>query len=202
MKKWLASITASALIAGATFTTVAASTVKVQKGDSLWGIANTYGTTVDDLKEKNNLKSALIYPNQILEVDESYIVKPGDTLFMIALEYQVTVQELKEWNNLKSSLIYPGQKLSVEKSAAEADNGKSMETNKTANENVKPQAKEEAFEEELEREAEEVAAEQERQTQEEADRKAEEERLAQEEADRKAEKTEDSNMLTRFEFAL
>ena len=32
----------------------------VQKGDSLWSVANKYGVTVNEIKEKNNLKSNLL----------------------------------------------------------------------------------------------------------------------------------------------
>ena len=38
----------------------------VKKGDTLYGIANKFGVTVNDLLEANGLKNALIYPNQVL----------------------------------------------------------------------------------------------------------------------------------------
>lgn len=41
---------------------------KVRNGDSLWGIARSYGTTVDRLKSANNLRNSRIYPGQLLEV--------------------------------------------------------------------------------------------------------------------------------------
>lgn len=40
----------------------------VRNGDSLWGIARSYGTTVDRLKSANNLRGSRIYPGQLLEV--------------------------------------------------------------------------------------------------------------------------------------
>ncbi len=40
----------------------------VQSGDSLWGIARRYGTTVDRLKSANNLSGSRIYAGQRLQV--------------------------------------------------------------------------------------------------------------------------------------
>ncbi len=44
---------------------------QVRSGDSLWGIARTYGTTVDQLKSANNLRTSRIYAGQLLEVPVS-----------------------------------------------------------------------------------------------------------------------------------
>ncbi len=41
---------------------------KVRNGDSLWGIARSYGTTVERLKSANNIRGSRIYPGQTLEV--------------------------------------------------------------------------------------------------------------------------------------
>lgn len=44
-------------------------TYTVKKGDTLSGIAAKYGTTVDQLVKKNNIKNKnLIYPNQVLKI--------------------------------------------------------------------------------------------------------------------------------------
>lgn len=40
----------------------------VQRGDSLWEIARSHGTSVDDLKAANHLDSARIYAGQVIEV--------------------------------------------------------------------------------------------------------------------------------------
>jgi LysM repeat protein len=40
---------------------------EVKKGDTLWKIAQKYGTTVKELKEMNNLRSDRIYPRQKLK---------------------------------------------------------------------------------------------------------------------------------------
>jgi LysM repeat protein len=90
----------------------------VKKGDSLWSIATKYGITVNDLKEKNNLKTNLINVGQVLKIPEvstenSYIVKKGDSLWSISKKFNTTVNELKTLNNLNSNLININQKLIV-----------------------------------------------------------------------------------------
>lgn len=44
---------------------------QVRSGDSLWGIARAYGTTVDRLKSANNLRGSRIYEGQLLQVTRS-----------------------------------------------------------------------------------------------------------------------------------
>ena len=44
-------------------------TYVVKPGDTLWGIAKKYNTTVNSLATKNNIKNVnLIYPNQVLKI--------------------------------------------------------------------------------------------------------------------------------------
>ncbi|MBM7855459.1 LysM repeat protein [Desulfohalotomaculum tongense] len=101
----------------------AGETYTVQPGDSLWKIAVKFGTTVDELKEANNLSDIeigvgqkLIIPGEDGAGDEKgiiYTVKPGDSLFFIARDFGITVSELKKANNLKSDEILVGQKLVI-----------------------------------------------------------------------------------------
>lgn len=96
----------------------------VSKGDTLYGIANKYGLTVDELKKMNSLTSNNLTINQKLLVGgtsndldmnyNTYIVKSGDTLWSIASKNNMTVDELKKINNLSNSLLSIGQKLLVE----------------------------------------------------------------------------------------
>lgn len=94
----------------------------VQKGDTLWSIANKYGLTVDKLKDINNLSSNMLSIGQKLLINDGsgtgslntyYTVKAGDTLYGIANKYGLTVDELKNINNLSSNMLSIGQKLLV-----------------------------------------------------------------------------------------
>ena len=84
----------------------------VKSGDSLWSIANKYGTTVDKLKDINKLNSNLLSIGMKLLVPKSnneYIVKSGDTLYSIASKYGSNVNELINLNNLSSTNLSIGQ---------------------------------------------------------------------------------------------
>lgn len=94
-------------------------TYTVKKGDNLYSIARTYGTTVDKLKDINNLTSNNLSIGQVLKLPSSdttkdnvvYTVKKGDSLYSIAREYGTTVGALKKLNNITSNTLSIGQKL-------------------------------------------------------------------------------------------
>jgi len=94
-----------------------AATYVVQRGDSLYKIAQRYGTSVPALMQQNNLRTSLIYPGQRLVISGStsgtYRVQPGDSLYLIARRYGVTVSALRQANNMWTDLIYPGQVLAI-----------------------------------------------------------------------------------------
>lgn len=99
----------------------------VKAGDTLYGIANEYNLTVDELKSMNNLKNNNLSVGQKLLVSgtgenivdgsdyDTYVVKNGDNLYAIARRYGITVDKLKDINNLSSNLLSVGQKLLVPK---------------------------------------------------------------------------------------
>lgn len=85
----------------------------VKSGDYLWKIANTYGTTVDNLKKVNGLQSDLILVGQKLRVPIMYEVVPGDSLWKLSQAFQSSVSLIKTTNGLTSNTIYIGQKLKI-----------------------------------------------------------------------------------------
>lgn len=96
----------------------ASDTYIVKKGDSLYSIARTYNTSVDKLKEINNLTSNDLAIGQVLKLPSSnaskkvvYTVKKGDSLYSIAREYGTTVDAIKKLNNITSNTLSIGQKL-------------------------------------------------------------------------------------------
>lgn len=90
---------------------------KVVKGDTLYGIANKYNTSVDDIKKLNNLTSDTLSIGQELKIPNdttnnvTYTVKSGDTLYSIAREFGTTVSAITALNNLATTVLSIGQKL-------------------------------------------------------------------------------------------
>jgi membrane-bound lytic murein transglycosylase D len=102
----------------------------VRAGDTLWGIARTYGVTVPELAAANAigtqtrlaLGTRLTVPapadsyRRVAAAPETtrmtYRVKRGDTLSQIAQRFQVTIRQLMGWNDLRSpSSLRAGQRL-------------------------------------------------------------------------------------------
>lgn len=90
----------------------------VKSGDTLYAIANKYNTTVNEIKQLNNLSTTLLQINQKLKIPNNsikYIVKKGDTLWDIANKYNTSVSNIKKVNNLSSDLLQIGQVLTISK---------------------------------------------------------------------------------------
>lgn len=95
-------------------------TYTVKLGDTLYGVARTYGVTVDELKKDNNLTNNILTVGQVLNIpsqtgttENSYTVQSGDSLYSIARRFNTTVDELKTINNLTSDILSIGQKLLI-----------------------------------------------------------------------------------------
>ena len=100
----------------------------VKRGDSLWNIANRYGTTTRKIQEINGLSTTRLRINQVLKVpsvqDETspsnggsgtYYVRSGDSPYLIARRHNISLNRFLSINNLTSrSTIYPGQKVKTE----------------------------------------------------------------------------------------
>ena len=94
----------------------------VKQGDSLYSIARNYNTTVNALKELNNLTSNTLAIGQVLNIPTNnnlnnnyinYIVKSGDSLYKIANLYNTTVNEIISLNNLTNNNLSIGQVLKI-----------------------------------------------------------------------------------------
>ena len=95
-------------------------TYTVLKGDTLWNIAKKFNTSVDMIKNLNNLSTNTLSIGQILILPENettnidtYIVKKGDTLYNISKIFNVSQEELMKLNNLTTNLLSVGQILKI-----------------------------------------------------------------------------------------
>lgn len=95
----------------------------VVSGDTLYKLAQTYNTTVDEIKRLNGLTSNNLSIGQLLLIPSktsngggsgnTYTVVSGDSLWSIAQKFNTTVNELKRLNNLTSDNLSVGQVLIV-----------------------------------------------------------------------------------------
>jgi murein DD-endopeptidase MepM/ murein hydrolase activator NlpD len=85
----------------------------VQKGETLWSIAGKYNSSVETIRQDNNLNANHISLGDILIIKKSdkksYVVVSGDTLNSIARKTNTSVEKLKALNNLTSDTIRPQQ---------------------------------------------------------------------------------------------
>ena len=102
----------------------------VKSGDTLYGIARKYNTTVQEIIDLNYLKNTNLTPGMIIRIPEiytkeeemympsyiNYIVKKGDTLYTIANKYGIDVKLIIKDNGLESNDLKIGQLLRIRSS--------------------------------------------------------------------------------------
>ena len=101
-------------------------TYVVKAGDTLFSVANSYNTSVSNLRDINNLTSDTLVVGQQLLVPKSesiidtsitnftnYRVLAGDTLYSIANRNNISVDELKSINSLTNNNLSVGQVLKI-----------------------------------------------------------------------------------------
>lgn len=98
-------------------------TYVVQRGDSLYSIANAYNVSVNDLRNVNNLTSDILSVGQVLIIPGNsnqnsntsnlYVVKRGDSLWSIANKFNVSINKIRMLNNLNSDILTIGQTLII-----------------------------------------------------------------------------------------
>ncbi|CQI89398.1 N-acetylmuramoyl-L-alanine amidase [Yersinia rohdei] len=109
---------------------------KVQRGETLSGIASQYGVSMAVLRQSNTLKNDVVWVGQRLKVPASggsiaatvpktaakksqpvkHQVKRGDTLSAIAARYGVSMSEIERANKIKSGNVQLGQTLTIPQS--------------------------------------------------------------------------------------
>jgi len=93
----------------------------VKEGDTLGGIASSFGVTVDEIKKASALKSDTIDKGNILLIpvpqervtSSRYTVARGDTLGKLSRKFGVSVRDLKDANGLRSNTLRTGMKLNI-----------------------------------------------------------------------------------------
>ncbi|EMW2839430.1 N-acetylmuramoyl-L-alanine amidase AmiB [Yersinia enterocolitica] len=113
---------------------------KVQRGETLSGIASQYGVSMAVLRQNNTLKNDVVWVGQRLKIPVSgatvaaaapkavakakpsksqpvkHQVKRGDTLSAIAARYGVSMSEIERANKIKSGNVQLGQTLTIPQS--------------------------------------------------------------------------------------
>ena len=93
----------------------------VVTGDTLWGLAIRFGTTVEAINTRNSLISHLIYKGDKLIIPGveggetvTHVVQAGENMFRISLKYGTTVGAIAAANGIiNPSWVYVGQELTI-----------------------------------------------------------------------------------------
>lgn len=95
----------------------------VKSGDTLYSIAKNNNTTVDKIKELNNIVSDVLSIGMSLLLPSintigdmlTHTVVSGDSLWSIANTYNTSIDLIKSMNNLTNDLINVGQELKIQR---------------------------------------------------------------------------------------
>ena len=99
----------------------------VKAGDTLYGIARKFGTTVNEIMKLNYFKDTNLKPGQVIRIPEmyfkeeemvmpnyiNYVVKKGDNLYAIARANNLDINTLIKDNGLTSNNLSIGQILRI-----------------------------------------------------------------------------------------
>ena len=98
----------------------------VHRGENLWQLAERYRTTVERIRQDNQLPSTRLRVGQSLTItagdgsqaaptgSTTYVVRSGDTASIIARKYGIELDRLLGANGLnRRSTLFPGQKLVI-----------------------------------------------------------------------------------------
>lgn len=102
---------------------------RVKKGDTIFGIAQTFGVSTNDILTLNKLnKSSAIHPGDIIYIPVAgtaksssaktkmikYRIKSGDNLWSIASTFNVPIRDICEASGItKNSALHPGETLNI-----------------------------------------------------------------------------------------
>lgn len=125
-----------------------AASYTVKSGDSLWRISKNYNVTVSQLKSWNNLSNNLIYPGQVLTINNSssgsssspsssnsgvstYTVVSGDSFSGIAKKHNMSMSTLQALNPavININFLRVGQVLTVSGSSNSTTAGNQSSSN-------------------------------------------------------------------------
>ncbi len=107
-------------------------TYTVKAGDTLYGISNQFGVSVNELATLNNVSAKNLRIGSVLKIPSKsgtnpdnvfiYTVQKGDTLYSIAKRYNTTVQNISSLNNLSGINLSIGQELKIPESYDNSSN--------------------------------------------------------------------------------
>ncbi|KZU16319.1 hypothetical protein Nizo2264_0449 [Lactiplantibacillus plantarum] len=133
-----------------------AASITVKANDTVWGLAQQHGVSVQSIEKLNQIKASdgnvdLIYVGQNLQIGGSatktattksatkkaaakgtYTVKAGDTLWALADRYNTSVHALQSLNGLSGDLIVVGQNIQVPGATTKATAKTSQKTTTSA----------------------------------------------------------------------